>query len=43
MGSFLWKKPMYMCTFFGNVKCAMKPSEIDEYEHGYSREQIVGN
>ncbi len=23
---FFWKRPLYLCTFFGNVKVAMKPN-----------------
>jgi hypothetical protein len=40
MGSLFWKRPMYMCSFLGNLKCAMKPAEIDGFEHGYSRAKI---
>lgn len=37
---FFWKRQVYLCTFFGNVRLAMKPAEIEAHEHGYSREQI---
>ena len=37
---FFWKRPMYLCTFFGNVKVAMKQSEVTEFNHGHSREQL---
>ena len=40
MGSLFWKRPMYLCTFLGNVKCTMRPAEVDDFEHGYSRAQI---
>jgi hypothetical protein len=38
---FLWRKrPIYLCTFLGNVKVAMKPSEIDDYDHGRTLQEL---
>ena len=39
-GRAFWRRSVYLCTFFGNVQVAMNPNEIDDYAHGYSREQI---
>jgi hypothetical protein len=39
-GPVFWRRPVYLCTFLGNVKVAMNPSEVDDYAHGYSREQL---
>jgi hypothetical protein len=40
LGSFLWKRRFYLCTFFGNVKVAMRPREIDAYNHGRTLGEI---
>ena len=32
---FFWKRPMYLCTFVGNFPVAVKPSEIEGFDHGY--------
>ncbi|HTN95299.1 MAG TPA: hypothetical protein VMJ33_12015 [Gallionella sp.] len=37
---FFWKRPMYLCTFFGNIKVATKPNEVTEFNHGQSRDQL---
>lgn len=37
---FFWKRPFYLCTFFGNVKVAMKPNEVTDYDHGRSLEEL---
>jgi hypothetical protein len=37
---FFWKRPMYLCTFFGNIKVAMKPNEVTEFNHGHSQDQM---
>ncbi|MBB5446461.1 MULTISPECIES: hypothetical protein [unclassified Paraburkholderia] len=34
------KRPCYLCTFFGNLPVAMRPSEVDDFDHGFSREQL---
>ena len=32
-----WRsKPIYLCTFAGNVKLAACPKEVEDYDHGYS-------
>ena len=35
-----WNRLMYLCTFFGNVKVAMKLKEITEFNHGHTKEQL---
>ena len=35
-----WKRPCYLCTFFGNVPVAVRPAEVDDFDHGFSREQL---
>ena len=40
MGKLFWKKHFYLCTFFGNVKLAMQPNEISEYDHGRSLAEL---
>lgn len=35
-----WKRPTYLCTFFGNVKVAMKANEISDFDHGHSMEEL---
>ena len=37
---FFWKRPMYLCTFFGNVKVAMMENEISDFDHGHSKEEL---
>ena len=37
---FFWTRPFYLCTFFGNIKCAASPDEIDDYDHGHSLEDL---
>lgn len=37
---FFWKRPLYLCTFFGNVKVAMKPNEVSDYNHGRSLAEL---
>jgi hypothetical protein len=37
---FFWSRPVYLCTFIGNVKLAVKPKEIDDYDHGYTLERL---
>jgi len=37
---FFWKRAFYLCTFFGNVKVAMKPNEISDFDHGRSLEEL---
>ncbi len=39
-GFAFWKRPFYLCTFIGNVKVAMKPNEVSDFEHGFSKEQL---
>lgn len=39
-GFAFWKRQIYLCTFFGNVMAAMKPNEVSDFDHGYSREQL---
>ena len=39
-GFAFWKRSMYLCTFFGNIKVAMKPNEVSDFDHGYSKEQL---
>ena len=31
---FFIKRPIYLCTFLGNMKCAMKPTEVTDHDHG---------
>jgi len=38
---FFWKRTMYLCTFQGNVRCAMKPTEVDDFDHGRSIERLM--
>jgi len=33
---FLWSRPMYSCTFAGNVKASAKAKNVDVLDHGYS-------
>ena len=37
---FFWKRPFYLCTFFGNVKVAMKLNEVTDFNHGRSLEEL---
>jgi len=37
---FFWKRPIYLCTFFGNVKVAMMANEISDFDHGHSMEEL---
>ena len=30
--SFFWKRPVYRCTFVGNIKAVMKPNEVVEFD-----------
>ena len=30
-----WKRVHYLCTFVGNLRIAVKPAEIDNFDHGY--------
>ena len=40
LGSLFWKRQFYLCTFLGNIRLAVKPSEIDNHDHGYSRQRL---
>ena len=40
LGPFFWKRHFYLCTFFGNVKVAVRPKEIDAYDHGRTFAEI---
>ena len=40
MGRFFWRRKFYMCTFFGNVKIAVRPKEVDAYDHGRTLAEI---
>lgn len=31
-----WSRPMYLCTFHGNLKIAAKPKEVEAFKHGYT-------
>jgi hypothetical protein len=32
-----WRsKPIYLCTFAGNVKITARPKEVEDYDHGCS-------
>lgn len=35
-----WKRPTYLCTFIGNVGLAMKPSEVEAFDHGRTLEEL---
>jgi hypothetical protein len=37
---FFRSRPVYLCTFAGNLKLAARPKEIDDYEHGYTLERV---
>jgi hypothetical protein len=37
---FFWRRPFYLCTFLGNVKVAMKPNEVSDFDHGRSLEEL---
>jgi hypothetical protein len=37
---FFRSRPMYLCTFAGNLKIAARPKEIDDYDHGYTLERL---
>jgi hypothetical protein len=37
---FFWTRQMYLCTFAGNYKIAVRSSEIDDFDHGYNLEAI---
>jgi len=37
---FWWSRPMYLCTFAGNMKIAAKPREIDDFDHGYQLAEL---
>jgi hypothetical protein len=33
-------RPVYLCTFAGNLKIAARSKEIDAFEHGYTLERL---
>ncbi len=35
-----FSRRVYLCTFSGNDRVAVRPSEIGEFDHGYSPAQI---
>ena len=37
---FFWKRQAYLCTFADNIKISAKPSEIDDFEHNHSLEEL---
>ena len=38
---FFWlSRPMYLCTFADNLKVAARTKEINDYDHGYTIEEI---
>ncbi len=39
-GFAFWKRPIYLCIFFGNVKIAMEADEISDFNHGRSIEEL---
>src|SRR5437763_2231910 len=40
---FFWSRSIYLCTFAENLKVAAKPKEIDDYDHGYSLNDLEGS
>jgi len=37
---FFWSRTAYLCTFFGNLKIAAYPKEVDDFNHNFSLEAL---
>jgi hypothetical protein len=37
---FFWSRSMYLCTFADSLKVAVKPKDLDNYDHGFSLEEL---
>ena len=37
---YLWSRSIYLCTFAGNIKLAVRPKDIDDQDHRYSLEAL---
>jgi hypothetical protein len=37
---FFRSRPMYLCTFAGNLKIAARRKENNDYDHGYTLERL---
>ena len=37
---FFWSRQTYLCTFANNMRIAARPNEIDDFDHGYSLEEL---
>jgi hypothetical protein len=36
-----WSRPVYLCTFAGNLKVAARPTEVDNFDHNRTLEDLA--